>query len=335
MAQRGDNIRKRKDGRWEGRYIKARTPEGKIQWGYVYGTAYAEVKRVLIQRKAEAGFYNLKQTGLTFEVLAEVWLYSLKNAIKESAYAHYSYTLHKYLLPVLSKVPVASLNESFLEQAMQQIITPTDAAHKPLGNSSARECLSMLRRICKYAAHLRLIRPMELEVALPKSIDKISAPLSPAEQQRLYQYVQENPTPRKIGLLLGLELGNSTPKAVAYYAEKAARKRQQCCMVPVRQRVQANRPPLLSEKHQSVSEAGDCPSRTPARAAPPVCQAHDKKYILQKQKSQTTNFNLIVWGFCFCVALVPLFLLKMPVTVWHFHITNSHQGFLIITDSVY
>ena len=48
MARRGENIRKRKDGRWEGRYIKARTPEGKIQWGYVYGTAYVEVKRVLI-----------------------------------------------------------------------------------------------------------------------------------------------------------------------------------------------------------------------------------------------------------------------------------------------
>ena len=43
MARRGENIRKRKDGRWEGRYIKARTPEGMIQWGYVYGTAYAEV----------------------------------------------------------------------------------------------------------------------------------------------------------------------------------------------------------------------------------------------------------------------------------------------------
>ena len=207
MARRGENIHKRKDGRWEGRYIKARTPEGKIQWGYVYGTVYAEVKRVLIQKKAEAGFYNLKRTDLTFEALAEVWLRSQRNAVKESTYAHYSYTLHKYLLPVLSKVPVASLEESFLEQAMQQIIAPIDSAHKPLGNSSARECLSMLRRICKYAAHLRLIRPMELEVALPKAIDQISAPLSPAEQQRLYQYVQENPTPRKIGLLLGVELG--------------------------------------------------------------------------------------------------------------------------------
>ena len=84
MARRGENIRKRKDGRWEGRYIKARTPEGKIQWGYVYGTAYVEVKRVLIQRKAEAGFYNLNRTDLTFEALAEVWLHSLRNSIKES-----------------------------------------------------------------------------------------------------------------------------------------------------------------------------------------------------------------------------------------------------------
>ena len=89
MARRGENIRKRKDGRWEGRYIKARTPEGKIQWGYVYGTAYVEVKRVLIQRKAEAGFYNLNRTDLTFEALAEVWLHSLRNSIKESTYAHY------------------------------------------------------------------------------------------------------------------------------------------------------------------------------------------------------------------------------------------------------
>ena len=31
--------------------------------------AYAEVKRVLIQRKAEAGFYNLNRTDLTFEAL--------------------------------------------------------------------------------------------------------------------------------------------------------------------------------------------------------------------------------------------------------------------------
>ena len=29
MSRKGENIYKRKDGRWEGRYIKARTPQGK------------------------------------------------------------------------------------------------------------------------------------------------------------------------------------------------------------------------------------------------------------------------------------------------------------------
>ena len=152
MARRGENIHKRKDGRWEGRYIKARTPEGKIQWGYIYGAAYAEVKQVLIRKKAEAGFYNLKRTDLTFEALAEVWLHSLRNSIKESTYAHYSYTLHKYLLPVLSKVPVASLEEAFWNRPCSRSSRPqmprTSRWETPLRGNASPCCavsVSMLR----------------------------------------------------------------------------------------------------------------------------------------------------------------------------------------------
>lgn len=36
MPRKGENIYKRKDGRWEGRYIKSRTPAGKANYGYVY-----------------------------------------------------------------------------------------------------------------------------------------------------------------------------------------------------------------------------------------------------------------------------------------------------------
>ena len=35
MSKRGENIYKRKDGRWGGRYIKGRKLDGKIQYGYV------------------------------------------------------------------------------------------------------------------------------------------------------------------------------------------------------------------------------------------------------------------------------------------------------------
>ena len=65
----------------------------------------------------------------------------------------------------------------------------------------------MLRRIYKYAAHLRLIRPMELEVALPKAIDKTPVPLSPAEQQRLYHNMCRRIPRLAKSAYLWLELG--------------------------------------------------------------------------------------------------------------------------------
>lgn len=37
VSKRGENIYKRKDGRWEGRYIKERSADGKARYAYVYG----------------------------------------------------------------------------------------------------------------------------------------------------------------------------------------------------------------------------------------------------------------------------------------------------------
>ena len=47
MPRRGENIYKRKDGRWEGRYIKSRSTIGKAVYGYVYARTYMEVKEKL------------------------------------------------------------------------------------------------------------------------------------------------------------------------------------------------------------------------------------------------------------------------------------------------
>lgn len=44
MARHGENIRKRKDGRWEGRYGIYETGTGKRITRSVYARTYAEVK---------------------------------------------------------------------------------------------------------------------------------------------------------------------------------------------------------------------------------------------------------------------------------------------------
>lgn len=45
MPRKGENIYKRKDGRWEGRYIRSYDSEHKAKYAYVYGKTYSEVKK--------------------------------------------------------------------------------------------------------------------------------------------------------------------------------------------------------------------------------------------------------------------------------------------------
>ena len=44
MARRGENIFKRKDGRWEARYVSGKNEFGKTRYASVYGRSYREVK---------------------------------------------------------------------------------------------------------------------------------------------------------------------------------------------------------------------------------------------------------------------------------------------------
>ena len=53
MSRRGENIYKRKDGRYEGRYVIGKTPSGRTRFGYVYARQYAEARMLLLQKKAE------------------------------------------------------------------------------------------------------------------------------------------------------------------------------------------------------------------------------------------------------------------------------------------
>ena len=207
MARHGENIRKRKDGRWEGRYIKGKQPDGKTLWGYVYGGSYTAVKQTLLQKKAESCYYQLNGRDPSFRMLAERWFASLGESVKLSTAAHYRYTLDRYLLPVLGRYRVKELNEELLEQGLLQVIRPVDGSHKQLGAVLSRECLTLTRRICKYGAHLRLMRPVEIILRLPPKQAAAAKPLDRREQQLLEAFALQAPTARKLGLLLCMQLG--------------------------------------------------------------------------------------------------------------------------------
>ena len=77
MSRRGDNIRERKDGRWEGRYVVARTSDRITKYRSVYGKTYTEVKHKLQQCIKD----NLMQTNKcsdSVNFVASKWLEDIK-----------------------------------------------------------------------------------------------------------------------------------------------------------------------------------------------------------------------------------------------------------------
>lgn len=92
MSKKGENIYKRKDGRWEGRYIRGYDTTGKSKWGYVYGKTYYEVKQKLLEKKNFALQHptTAKKQPTTYSELLNAWLISSKLNTKESTYARYA-----------------------------------------------------------------------------------------------------------------------------------------------------------------------------------------------------------------------------------------------------
>ena len=92
MARKGENIFKRKDGRWEARVLEYHENGGKA-YRSLYGKSYTEVKA----KKEE--YYGVTRRSAvpaakkltTFAYLSESWLNAIKGTIKESSYTRYGY----------------------------------------------------------------------------------------------------------------------------------------------------------------------------------------------------------------------------------------------------
>jgi len=91
MARRGENIYHRKDGRWEGRYIKGRKPDGRACFGSVYGRSYGEVKKRLAPLKAVycETSREARSTGPFCEYLLAHLAQKRASRIKDSSYDSY------------------------------------------------------------------------------------------------------------------------------------------------------------------------------------------------------------------------------------------------------
>ena len=151
MARKGENIFKRKDGRWEGRYIKGHNGK-KAVYGSVFGKSYSEVK----QKKAEAvsqleiGQSRLKTqkraTSPNFENIARQWLEELKPIRKKSTIVKYMSQLKNYIIPAFGNFNLSDIGNEDIISFANKLLTEGNNGQK-LSPKTVSDILSRMKSI--------------------------------------------------------------------------------------------------------------------------------------------------------------------------------------------
>lgn len=119
MARKGENIRKRKDGRWEARYIKGRNPDGSIRYGYIYARKYSEVKLKRDMALRNIDKHKILKRGknplITFNDLLYEWKAETRHNVKESTYFFYETVADHHLKPYFGEVLIEHLNNELIQ----------------------------------------------------------------------------------------------------------------------------------------------------------------------------------------------------------------------------
>ena len=119
MSRRGDNIHKRKDGRWEGRYIKYRNENNKAIYASVYGKTYNEVKNKLDEAKTNLQL-NDDYEKIKFSYITDLWLSTNRIHIKAATYNKYYNVIKTHIEPVLGNLDINEISATIINQFLEE-----------------------------------------------------------------------------------------------------------------------------------------------------------------------------------------------------------------------
>ena len=207
MPKKGENIYKRKDGRWEGRYIKARTNEGKIVYGYVYSKTYRETKIKLKEKSSTINVRFVKKQTPLFSTLASEWYESIKAYTKLSTQNKYHNLLTLYILPQYGKQTFDAITYEFIESYCSFLLKSGGKKEQGLSPKTVNDVLSIIRRITKFATKKGFYVACDPSAIQVKQGSKPIRVLNKIEQKQLCMYILDNPEPCNIGILVCLFTG--------------------------------------------------------------------------------------------------------------------------------
>ena len=171
MSKRGENITKRRDGRWEARVLKGYNQDGRAIYKSLYAPSYSEVKAKKIEYMA---LFNLKEikknsdSGV-FDTILSLFLQYKKYQVKESTFACYTNIIDKHIRPALGIMKIQKIDsvviESFIDEKLNSGRIDNSGG---LSRKTVKDILTVLSLVLKYANKIGLMNISQIHYSLPK-----------------------------------------------------------------------------------------------------------------------------------------------------------------------
>ena len=144
MPRKGENIYKRKDGRWEARYIH-HYENGKARYRSVYGKTYTEVKEKRLEEllNPESLQPSAVKRLAPIDEICKLWLIARKTRIKESTYTRYVRIVDRYILNHLGGYFISRINTETLEMMQEKLM-------ESLADKTVSDIMSVFKGIWQY-----------------------------------------------------------------------------------------------------------------------------------------------------------------------------------------
>lgn len=207
--KKGENIYKRKDGRWEGRYIRFYDAENKAKYTYVYGKTYNEVKQKLIDKRSTTRKTACpSRKSITYGELLDSWLQSSRLKTKESTHARYTHLINTHISPQLGKYQLSMLSTEIVENFIEFQLTDGRLDNTGgLAPKTVTDILTIIKGTMEYARYREIPVMCNLSKLTIKKKEKEMRVLTQAEQDALIRVLVEDMDLYKFGVFLALYTG--------------------------------------------------------------------------------------------------------------------------------
>lgn len=262
MARTGENIYKRKDGRWEARYIASYDGNGKARYKYLYAHTYTEVKSKLFKAQNYTALSNdenkSKDKG-KYEYWLDEWLRTKRLGVKESTYIRYRNTIENHIKPDLGKYPISKISTSLMEQFVShKLQNGRKDGNGGLSPKSMSDIMVIIKESFKYAQSYGIIVICSFDRILFKKSTQEMRVLSLLEEQRLLSVLYKDFDRYKLGVFICLYTGIRIGELCALQWKNVSLSENAIKIEYTMQRLQSEEPNAIQKTRIIITEPKSC-----------------------------------------------------------------------------